>query len=74
MPPRNTQFIGRDFEISALAAGLQQSVSGDRGGLSSLEVVGMGGVGKTQLASKWHMSLQGPFSYLYHPYTGIHIY
>jgi len=48
VPPRNPHFTGREEELGRLAGALTEK--GDGCGLSTLDLVGMGGVGKTQLA------------------------
>ena len=68
VPPRNSQFVGRDTELGCISAALAASASeqgggggnvigrgGDGGGgcVSTIELVGMGGVGKTQLATEF---------------------
>ena len=52
VPPRSTQFIGRDAELSRTAAAMERCARTD-GGLTTLELVGMGGVGKTMLATEF---------------------
>ena len=48
VPPRNGQFVGRVTELSRIAWALESGAQ--EGGLSTLVLVGMGGVGKTQTA------------------------
>ena len=50
VPRRNTQFIGRHAELSALRTAL---LAGGVGGMTQADLVGLGGVGKTQLAIEY---------------------
>ena len=54
VPPRNPQFVGREAELAQTDAAMARATAGaGRGGLTTLELVGMGGVGKTQLAVEY---------------------
>lgn len=52
VPPRNPSFVGRDAELSRVGAAMRDGGGGDHG-LTTLELVGMGGIGKTQLATEF---------------------
>jgi tetratricopeptide (TPR) repeat protein len=51
VPRRNAHFMGRQSELSALRAALLDATSG--GGITQVDLVGLGGVGKTQLAIEY---------------------
>jgi len=58
VPPRNSAFVGRAAELGRVGAALRSGGGGGGGGggegrLTTLELVGMGGVGKTQLATEY---------------------
>jgi tetratricopeptide (TPR) repeat protein len=51
---RNGRFVGRAAELTHLAAGLKRGATGDAGPAgTALAIVGMGGIGKTQLACEF---------------------
>ena len=52
VPSRHKQFIGRETELRRIRKALEYS-SNNYGGLTLIETVGIGGVGKTQLAIEY---------------------
>ena len=52
VPARHKQFIGRETELRRIRKALEYS-SNNYGGLTLIETVGIGGVGKTQLAIEY---------------------
>ena len=58
VPSRNTDFVGREDEMASIATILQESGGGSGGsnggsrGISLIETVGLGGVGKTQVCKR----------------------
>ena len=59
VPPKNPHFIGREVELMKIMEVLQQSSSSSKSGNSNhvgitmIETVGLGGVGKTQVAAEY---------------------
>lgn len=53
VPRRNSLFCGREPELAAIEAGLHGGGGSSGGGVSLVELVGLGGMGKSQLAAEF---------------------
>ncbi len=57
VPPRNPNFIGRESELAQISEALRRSEAAscpsERVGVTMIETVGLGGVGKTQVAVEY---------------------
>ena len=61
VPQRNRNFVGRDLELRRIEASFDadRGPGGEEGGITQIATVGLGGVGKTQIAIEYcHRSYQ----------------